>query len=124
MLNNVANTADPTRFDFGMNWLSFIDFVDEARIRAARDSLPGTLQLSALSGRTFLAIGCGSGLFSLAADQLGAHVCSFDHDQGSVFATTELRRRFAADSDWRIDRGLILDPEFVAGLGRFDVVYS
>ena len=115
---------EPARFGFGRNWLSFIDVVDETRIRAARDSLRGTLHLSTLSGRTFLDIGCGSGLFSLAACQLGAAVRSFDHDQDSVLATTRLRRRFAADSDWRIERGSILDPEFVAGLGRFDVVYS
>ena len=121
MLDNLANTAEPTRFGFGRNWLSFIGVVDEARIRAAGDSLLGTLQLSTLSGRTFLDIGCGSGLFSLAACQLGAAVRSFDCDQDSVLATTELRRRFAAGSDWRIERGSILDPEFVAGLGRFDV---
>jgi 2-polyprenyl-3-methyl-5-hydroxy-6-metoxy-1,4-benzoquinol methylase len=124
MLDNLSNTAEPARFDFGKNWLSFINVVDEARIRAARDSLLETLQLSTLSGRTFLDIGCGSGLFSLAACQLGAAVRSFDYDQDSVLATAELRRRFAAGSDWRIERGSILDPEFVAGLGRFDVVYS
>ena len=124
MLDNLADSAEPTRFGFGRNWLSFIGVVDEARIRAAGDSLLGTMQLSTLSGRTFLDIGCGSGLFSLAACQLGAAVRSFDYDQDSVLATTELRRRFAADSDWRIERGSILDPEFVAGLGRFDVVYS
>jgi 2-polyprenyl-3-methyl-5-hydroxy-6-metoxy-1,4-benzoquinol methylase len=124
MLDNLANTAEPTRFGFGRNWLSFINVVDEARIRAAGESLLGTLQLSTLSGRTFVDIGCGSGLFSLAACQLGAAVRSFDYDQDSVLATTELRRRFAASSDWRIERGSILDPEFVAGLGRFDVVYS
>ncbi len=45
-----------------------------------RDSLLGTLRLSTLSGPTFLDIGCGSGLFSLAAYQLGAAVRSFDYD--------------------------------------------
>lgn len=124
MLDNLANTSELNRFGFGKNWLSFIGVVDEARIRAACDSLLGTLQLSTLSGRTFLDIGCGSGLFSLAACQLGADVRSFDYDRDSVLATAELRRRFAAESDWRIEQGSILDPEFVADLGRFDVVYS
>ena len=121
---NLVDTTESARFGFGRNWLSFIDLVDEPRIRAARDSLLGALNLPTLSGRTFLDIGCGSGLFSLAACQLGASVRSFDYDQDSVLATTELRLRFAADSDWRIERGSILDPKFVAGLGRFDVVYS
>jgi 2-polyprenyl-3-methyl-5-hydroxy-6-metoxy-1,4-benzoquinol methylase len=124
MPDNLAYTAARARFGFGRNWLSFIDVVDEARIRAARDSLLQALHISTLSGRTFLDVGCGSGLFSLAACQLGADVRSFDCDQDSILAATELRRRFAADSDWRVELGSILDPELVAGLGRFDVVYS
>jgi 2-polyprenyl-3-methyl-5-hydroxy-6-metoxy-1,4-benzoquinol methylase len=124
MPDNLAHTAERGRFGFGKNWLSFIDIVNEARITAARDSLLESLHLSTLSGRTFLDIGCGSGLFSLAACQLGASVRSFDYDQDSVLATTELRRRFAADSDWQVEPGSILDPEFVSGLGQFDVVYA
>ncbi len=124
MPDNLAGTAASACFGFGRNWLSFIDVVDEARIRPARDSLLQALHLSTLSGRTFLDVGCGSGLFSLAACQLGAYVRSFDYDHDSVLAATELRRRFAADSNWQIEPGSILDPEFVVGLGRFDVVYS
>ena len=124
MPDNLAGTVASARFGFGRNWLSFIDVVDEARIRTARDSLLQALHLSTLSGRTFLDVGCGSGLFSLAAYQLGATVRAFDYDHDSVLAATELRRRFAADSDWQIEPGSILDPEFVGGLGRFDVVYS
>lgn len=122
--DNLTDIVEPVRFDFGRNWLSFINVVDEARIMTARDSLLQALDVPTLSGRTFLDVGCGSGLFSLAACQLGAHVRSFDYDQDSVLAAMELRRRFAADSDWQIERGSILDPEFVANLGCFDVVYS
>ncbi len=124
MPGSLADIHAQTRFGFGKNWLSFIEVVDEARIRSARDSLLEALRISTLSGRTFLDVGCGSGLFSLAACQLGARVRSFDCDPESVLATTELRRRFAVDSDWVIGQGSILDPQFVAGLGRFDVVYS
>jgi SAM-dependent methyltransferase len=92
--------------------------------RTPRDSLLEALHVSTLSGRTFLDVGCGSGIFSLAACQLGARVRSFDYDPESVLATTELHRRFAVDSDWLIEQGSILDREFVATLGRFDVVYS
>lgn len=121
--DNLADTVEPLRFGFGRNWLSFINVVDETRIEAARGSLLKALNVPTLSGRTFLDIGCGSGLFSLAACQLGAHVRSFDYDQDSVLAAMELRRQFAAD-DWQIEPGSILDPEFVAGLGCFDIVYS
>ncbi len=122
--DSVADTVQPFRFDFGRNWLSFINLVDEARIRTARESLLAALDLPTLSGRTFLDVGSGSGLFSLAACQLGARVRSFDYDRDSVLAAMELRSRFAADGDWQIEQGSIVDPEFLAGLGRFDVVYS
>ena len=122
--DNPTDTVEPVRFDFGRNWLSFINLVDETRIRTARDSLLEALNISTLSGRTFLDVGCGSGLFSLAACQLGAQVRSFDYDQDSVLAAMELRRQFAADSDWQIEAGSILDPEFVANRGCFDIVYS
>lgn len=112
------------RFDFGRNWLSFIRLVNDDRIRSARESLQESLQVTTLAGRSFLDIGCGSGLFSLAAAQLGARVHSFDSDPGSVGAAAELRRRFAAGSDWAIEQGSILDPQFTGGLGHFDVVYS
>jgi 2-polyprenyl-3-methyl-5-hydroxy-6-metoxy-1,4-benzoquinol methylase len=124
MPHNSAYTPTPARFGFGKNWLSFVNIVDETRIMAARDSLLKALHLPTLSGLTFLDIGCGSGLFSLAACQLGAHVRSFDYDQDSVLATIELRRRFAADSDWLIEQGSILNAEFASSLGRFDVVYA
>jgi SAM-dependent methyltransferase len=124
MLDNLADSAASAHFGFGKNWLSYIDVVDEARVRSARDSLLEALHLATLSGRTFLDVGCGSGLFSLAACQLGAYVRSFDYDQDSVLAATELRRRFAADSEWQIELGSILSPNFLADLGRFDVVYS
>jgi SAM-dependent methyltransferase len=122
--NSRADVRPGGRFSFGRNWRSFIELVDHARIEAAVESLTGPLGVADLSGRTFLDIGCGSGLFSLAAHRLGARVRAFDFDPDSVTAATELRRRFAPDSDWTIERGSILDPAFVRGMGRFDVVYS
>jgi 2-polyprenyl-3-methyl-5-hydroxy-6-metoxy-1,4-benzoquinol methylase len=113
-----------TRFGFGANWKSFVKLVDETRIGAARCSLTEALGVTDLSGRRFLDVGCGSGLFSLAAHQIGARVHSFDFDPDSVAAAAELRRRFAPGSNWVIEQGSILDAQFVARLGYFDVVYS
>jgi 2-polyprenyl-3-methyl-5-hydroxy-6-metoxy-1,4-benzoquinol methylase len=124
MAEGRAEIAAGTRFAFGANWRSFVELVDEARIGAARQSLTGALGVKDLSGHRFLDIGCGSGLFSLAALQLGARVRSFDFDPDSVVAAGELRRRFAPCSDWVVEQGSILDGQFVAGLGNFDVVYS
>jgi 2-polyprenyl-6-hydroxyphenyl methylase/3-demethylubiquinone-9 3-methyltransferase len=112
------------RFAFGANWQSFVRLVDETRIEGARRSLTETLGIGNLSGRTFLDIGCGSGLFSLAAHQLGARVRSFDFDPDSVAAAGELRRQYAPHSDWSVEQGSILDEDYVAGLGYSDIVYS
>jgi 2-polyprenyl-6-hydroxyphenyl methylase/3-demethylubiquinone-9 3-methyltransferase len=112
------------RFAFGENWHDFVDLVDEPRIRAAVDSLSGPLGVRDLSERTFLDIGCGSGLFSLAAVRLGARVHSFDFDEMSVAAAEQLRRRYAPEGAWAIEQGSVLDDEYMNALGRFDVVYA
>src|SRR5215213_9811475 len=81
---------------------------------------------AALAGRTFLDVGCGSGLFSLAALRLGAaRVHSFDYDDESVAATRELAFRTGSDAaDWTIERGDATDAAYMSRLGEFDVVYS
>jgi 2-polyprenyl-3-methyl-5-hydroxy-6-metoxy-1,4-benzoquinol methylase len=113
------------RFPFGANWRRFLAGLTPARIAAAEQSLRDMLNLTSLGGRTFLDVGSGSGLFSLAARRLGAVVRSFDDDPESVECTRELRRRyFDADQDWSVDRGSILDDAFVGALGKFDVVYA
>ncbi|HZE30991.1 MAG TPA: class I SAM-dependent methyltransferase [Actinoallomurus sp.] len=112
------------RFAFGSNWRAFIELVDEDRINAAIASLSGPLETTDLTGRTFLDVGCGSGLFSLAAHRMGARVRSFDHDPESVAATLELCERFCGDGGWSVTQGSILDDGTVAALGRFDIVYS
>jgi 2-polyprenyl-3-methyl-5-hydroxy-6-metoxy-1,4-benzoquinol methylase len=113
------------RFEFGKNWSRFLQVLNDERIRNAVDSLRRYLEVEDLQGRTFLDIGSGSGLFSLAARKLGAKVHSFDFDPNSVGCTRELRRRyFPEDPDWVIEEGSALDPAYVESLGRFDVVYS
>ena len=113
------------RFEFGQNWSRFLDVLDDERIARARGSLCAMLELADLQGKSFLDIGSGSGLFSLAARQLGARVHSFDYDPQSVACTKELRRRyFRNDSQWQIEEGSALDEEYLKSLGEFDVVYS
>src|ERR1043166_8954823 len=72
------------RFEFGKNWTAFLRLLNDDRIAAARESLAGMLGEPDLTGRTFLDVGSGSGLSSLAARQLGARVVSFDYDPASV----------------------------------------
>jgi SAM-dependent methyltransferase len=124
MTDSRIEISTGARFAFGANWKSFVTLVDETRIAAARRSLTEALGVTDLSGRTFLDIGCGSGLFSLAAHQLGASVRSFDFDPDSVEAAAELRRQHAPRSGWTVERGSILDEQYVAQLGSFDIHYS
>lgn len=120
-----AEVAQGERFRFGENWRAFLATLDEERIRVAEESLAARLGLPRLDGRTFLDIGCGSGLFSLAARRLGARVRSFDFDPQSVACCAELRRRyFPGDPDWVIGEGSALDAAYLGSLGAFDVVYS
>jgi 2-polyprenyl-6-hydroxyphenyl methylase/3-demethylubiquinone-9 3-methyltransferase len=121
-----AESSGAPRFAFGKNWERFLRHLNEERIAEAERSLRQMLGVSDLRGRTFVDIGSGSGLFSLAARRLGAsRVHSFDYDMDSVRCTQELRRRsYPDDRNWTIDRGSVLDAAYMESLGTFDVVYS
>lgn len=113
------------RFRFGRNWSRFLKTVDDDRIAIARQSLEDKLQTSSLAGSRLLDAGCGSGLFSLAARQLGARVHSIDFDPESVACARWLRdSHFPEDADWTIEAASVLDRDYLAALGTFDVVYS
>jgi len=119
--------ADETRYEFGSNWRSYSHTaLNDRRIEHAVASVQEFLGVSDLRGLRFLDIGCGSGLFSLAAHRLGAvSVESFDYDPDSVATTLGLKSRFGVpDPQWRVRRGSVLDPEFMASVGPADVVYS
>jgi 2-polyprenyl-3-methyl-5-hydroxy-6-metoxy-1,4-benzoquinol methylase len=118
--------ATGERFEFGRNWARFLSVLDDERIAEAEQSLRRMLGVDTLQGRTFLDIGSGSGLFSLAAMRLGARrVHSFDFDPNSVGCTQELRRRyFPDDARWVVERGNALDPTYLESLGPWDIVYS
>lgn len=113
------------RFEFGDNWAHFLSVVDDARISRAEAAIKQMLEVENLKGKTFLDVGSGSGLSSLAARRLGARVFSFDYDPQSVACTAELKRRyFDADSSWTVEEGSALDADYLTRLGKFDVVYS
>ena len=113
------------RFEFGKNWSAFLEHLSEDRILRAEQSLREMLEVETLTGKTFLDIGSGSGLFSLAARRLGAKVFSFDFDSNSYACTKELRKRyFEGDADWTVEQGSALDKNYVERLGKFDIVYS
>jgi SAM-dependent methyltransferase len=97
------------RFKFGENWSRFLEMLSDERISEAEKSLKQMLEVEDLAGKSFLDVGSGSGLFSLA----------------SVACARELKRRyFPGDADWMIEEGSVLDRDYLESLGKFDIVYS
>jgi len=124
-LDHACEVSAGERFEFGENWARFGLGRGDESIRDAERSLEQMLQPPPISGKSFLDIGSGSGLFSLAARRMGAHVRSFDYDPASVSCTKALRDRFFPDDgNWRVEEGSILDDDYVESLGKFDIVYS
>jgi 2-polyprenyl-3-methyl-5-hydroxy-6-metoxy-1,4-benzoquinol methylase len=116
---------DKERFGFGANWKRFLTLLDEKRVNAGVASLKHFLAVSDLKGKSFLDIGSGSGLFSLAARRLGARVHSLDYDSDSVACTEGLRQQFHAnDPLWTTAQGSVLVSESLPPPESFDIVYS
>lgn len=121
-----SNDSDEMRFGFGANWADYIqkNFSDE-RVEISRRHLLGFLKLDDLHGKTFLDIGCGSGLHSLAAWRSGAErVVSFDYDANSVATTRKLHELSGSPQNWVVMQGSVLDRSFVDSLPKSDIVYS
>lgn len=122
------DTADLKRveahFAFGQNWASFADTVDEPSIRHSEQGMLKLLTRDELAGRSFLDIGCGSGLHTLAAARLGVgRVLATDIDPVSVQTTQQLLARHGHDLpvETRTISVFELDPDTH---GRYDIVYS
>ena len=85
---STATPPDEKRFPFGKNWARFLSVLDDERIAEAERSIREMLEVTTLRGLSFIDVGSGSGLFSLAAKRLGAaRVHSFDYDADSVACT-------------------------------------
>lgn len=114
------------RFRFGKNWKSFVEkYLNENRVSKAIESLQQFVGCGDFENNTFLDIGCGSGLFSLAAAMLNAKsIYSFDYDQDSVDCCERLKNESALSNQWIVEQGSILDDHYVKSLDKFDIVYS
>lgn len=116
-------TDRKSHFEFGENWRDYAKTVDRHRIHQAVIGLQ-KLFPDGLSGQSFLDIGCGSGLHSLAAILSGASpVTAVDIDENSVETTRQLLDRLAPGNQCTVRVVSVFDltPE---QYGRFDIVYS
>jgi len=113
-----------SHFAFGENWQSFLKVISPQRIDEAKRSLRRLFPADEIKGRRFLDIGCGSGLFMLAAMESGARsVEGVDIDPNSVAAAKSLLSRYHPNGQWsvRVASVFELAPETN---GTFDIVYS
>jgi SAM-dependent methyltransferase len=122
---HARNLVSEARYEFGENWRRFLGGLDESQVVEAQHSLVAMLGVPELTGTSFLDIGSGSGLSSLAARRLGALVHSFDDDPASVACARALKERFlSGDAGWTIEQGSVLDSGYLTSLGKFDMVYA
>lgn len=114
-----------TRFEFGRNWKTFLNQVDvHRRVQSAKEMLTEFYEVETFSGRSFLDVGSGSGLYSLAAYNLGADsIVSFDYDKDAVECTSYLKSTVGNPNYWTVQQGDILNDDFVTALPQADLVY-
>ena len=115
-----AQVQKGDRFEFGKNWKAFLSVLNDERIETAEQSLLSMLECNDLIGKTFLDVGCGSGLFSLAAAKLGATVYSFDFDPNSVKCTQFLKEKYLQESKWTINEGSVLNIDYIKKFLLYD----
>lgn len=115
------------RFAFGENWRRFSKRLQPPDYLSAKESLENLIP--DLKGKTFLDIGCGSGLFSIAASGLGAQkVLGLDVDPEAVTTSEKLVQQI---SEWDADvkkEAIEFRVESILGENidstQYDIVYS
>lgn len=112
-------------FAFGKNWKAFLeDNSHQDLVKESAEYIRSFLGVQDLRGKTFLDIGCGSGLHSLAAHYLKADgVTSVDIDEDSVRCCEWLRDKNQTPHAWRVMHGSLLDQAFLQQIPRHDIVY-
>jgi SAM-dependent methyltransferase len=122
----MTSTTDEMRYGFGKNWAEFVERrLSPQIIEDSRAHMASMLRVDSLAGKTFLDIGCGSGIHSLAALKLGAErVVAFDYDTDSVATSRKVREFAGQPANWEIMQGSVLDRAFMERLPKSDIVYS
>lgn len=113
-----------THFAFGKNWSSYAALIDEPQIEEATKGLLKLVPAEEFIGRSFLDIGCGSGLHALSATRLGAsRILAVDIDPDSVATSNAVLSSNSVKAVWQTEIISVfdLDPK---RHGYFDIVYS
>jgi SAM-dependent methyltransferase len=113
-----------SHFAFGENWASYAALIDDAAIAESKKGLLKLIPREAFPGRSFMDIGCGSGLHALAATELGVgRILAVDIDPVSVETTKAVLTKRNVEIPWQAENVSVFDLD-VARLGTFDIVYS
>ncbi len=121
-MNNLKNIE--THFAFGRNWASYAALIDEPQIEEAKRGLLKLIPEPEFEGRSFLDIGCGSGLHALAAAKLGvSRIMVVDIDPDSVATSRAVLTNKGVSVPWRADTMTVFNLDR-AREGTFDIVYS
>ena len=111
-----------THFDFGENWANFAESVNGRLLDHARSGMAKLLGPD-IKGRSFLEIGCGSGIHTFAALQLGAiHATALDIDSRAVETARSLLLEHAPNGPWQVMHQSVF--EVPVGSLQHDIVYS
>jgi 2-polyprenyl-6-hydroxyphenyl methylase/3-demethylubiquinone-9 3-methyltransferase len=112
--------TDSVRYDFGEQWDEYAQRATDDDLAASKHALSELIPAGFRpEGKTFLDIGCGSGMHSVAAAKLGFSVTATDYYEGSVRATQRMAQRTGVQLNSFQDD--ILNTKLS---GTFDVVYS
>jgi SAM-dependent methyltransferase len=114
-------------FKFGQNWKDYaLNALDESKLRQAQQALENLLQPHTVLGKTFMDIGCGSGLHTVSAVLLGAkQVYALDIDPDCIEVTEYTISRFLkSDTPIHLQLASILNADTLQSLPQVDIVYS
>lgn len=116
-----------TFFNFGKNWKNYsLRALTDQRLDVVKDSVKDILGIESLKGKTFLDVGCGSGIFSIAAAQLGAEVKGVDINPLCIEVSIHNAQEYTPDDQMIPEFATCnaLDENQMRQLGQFDVVYA
>ena len=113
-------------FDFGKNWEKYSGSITSEQLQTAQKSLNDFLGPEGLRNKSFLDIGCGSGIFSISASLRGSkRVVGTDINDRCVEVSRKNTERFVTGGARpEFFQESALNQEGMARLGRFDVVYA
>ena len=112
-----------SNFKFGKNWKEYLEKTNDQNILYASRDLETILGTNNIKNKSFLDIGCGSGIHSLSALTLGAkYVESFDLDPINIKNTQNFIEKWWEEKNYDIYQNNILDNNVQNK--KFDIIYS